>query len=321
MLSRPDFEKKQILFIFGNEGQKISFQNDNIVVKDAEEKIIHQSTCYRLFLLCIVGNATITTGLLQRAGKFKFTVCLMTTTLRVYQVIGKRLEGNTILHRKQYSCEGLDIGKAIIRNKLGNQVAALKSLRLYDDECHRVVGDIAEYIRKIDDEEGTDRNTLLAYEGNAAREYFSIMFREHGWAGRKPRIKHDYINASLDIGYTILFNFVEALLNIYDFDLYCGVLHTEFYMRKSLVCDLMEPLRPIIDLAIRKGINLGQIKEEDFRIENQRYILSWEKSKAYTQLFLKELLKRKGEIFLYIQSYYRMFMKAGNASNFKGFML
>ena len=92
-------------------------------------------------------------------------------------------------------------------------------------------------------------------------------------------------------------------------------------MRKSLVCDLMEPLRPIIDLAVRKGINLGQIKEDDFHTENGRYVLSWDRSRSYTHLFLNELLKRKGDMFVYIQSYYRMFMKGGNASIFKEFEL
>ena len=31
------------------------------------------------------------------------------------------------------------------------------------------------------------------------------------WNGRKPRIKNDYINVTLDIGYTILFNIVDAI--------------------------------------------------------------------------------------------------------------
>lgn len=180
---------------------------------------------------------------------------------------------------------------------------------------------IQRYIRNIESDPAIDRDVLLAYEGNSARKYFGIMFREFGWQGRKTRIKLDYINATLDIGYTVLFNFVEALLDIYDFDLYCGVLHTEFYMRKSLVCDLMEPLRPIIDLAVRKGINLGQIKEDDFRDENYRYVLKWEKTKQYTQLFLKAIMERKGEIFLYTQGYYRLFMKGADAGNFKEFVL
>lgn len=101
-----------------------------------------------------------------------------------------------------------------------------------------------------------DLNKIMGIEGSAARTYFPQMFNNVKWKGRKARIKCDYINASLDIGYTILFNLIDALLNVYGFDEYYGVFHRCFYMRKSLVCDLQEPFRPIIDYATRKAVNL-----------------------------------------------------------------
>ena len=66
MLSLPEMKKKQIVFVFSNEGDKLSFSNDNIVVKDKEGKIKHQSTCYKLFMVAVVGNISITSGILQR---------------------------------------------------------------------------------------------------------------------------------------------------------------------------------------------------------------------------------------------------------------
>ena len=92
------------------------------------------------------------------------------------------------------------------------------------------------------------------------------------WNGRKPRIKSDYVNVVLDIGYTMLFNIVDAMLQVYGFDTYYGVFHKCFYMRKSLVCDIMEPIRPIIDYEVRKAINLGQCKIE--YIVDYSYILN-----------------------------------------------
>lgn len=80
-------------------------------------------------------------------------------------------------------------------------------------------------------------------------------------------------------------------------------------MRKSLVCDLMEPFRPIIDYTVRKGINLGQIKETDFKLFSGRYILEWKCSPAYSKLFLDSILDYKVDLFKYIQGYYRAFMK------------
>ena len=60
----------------------------------------------------------------------------------------------------------------------------------------------------------------------------SQMFSNVSWKGRKPRIKCDYVNVTLDIGYNLLFNMVDSLLQVYGFDVYCGIYHKEFYMIK-----------------------------------------------------------------------------------------
>ena len=59
MLNANDFKKKQIIFLFTNVGEKLSFSNDNIVVKDKEGKIKYQSTCYRLFMICVINASNI----------------------------------------------------------------------------------------------------------------------------------------------------------------------------------------------------------------------------------------------------------------------
>lgn len=51
MLNANDFKKKQILFLFTNRGDKISFSNDNTVIKDSSGKIKFQATCYRIFMI------------------------------------------------------------------------------------------------------------------------------------------------------------------------------------------------------------------------------------------------------------------------------
>ncbi len=106
----------------------------------------------------------------------------------------------------------------------------------------------------------------------------------------------------------MIFNIIESLLLCYGFDIYKGVLHKNFYMRKSLVCDLIEPFRVIIDLQVRKGINLKQFKEEDFLIFNNQYVLKWEKSREYTAIFLRCIMDYKEDIFIYIQNYYRHYI-------------
>lgn len=314
MISLPEMRKKQIVFVFANEGDKLSFSNDNIVIKNKDGKIKHQSTCYKLFIVFILDEISITSGILKRARNFGFTICLMNRNFRVYQVINSVGAGNTLLRRYQYNYDSIELGRHITKNKVSNQLNAIKRKRnksLFDTEA---VMCLDKYLTNITDAKSI--NEIMGYEGIAAKIYFERIFSDVSWKGRKPRVKSDYINTTLDIGYNILFNYMDALLQTFGFDIYYGVLHRCFYMRKSLVCDFVEPFRPVIDLAVKKGINLGQIKEEDFTFKQHRYLLEWKKSPQYVSMFSKVIVENKDEMFLYVQQYYRAFMKQSDVSEF-----
>ena len=224
MIDRTDFIKKQIVFYFPGQGDRMSFQNDNIVIKDKDKKTKFQATCYRIFLIFVVGDTTITTGLLSRAKKFGFSLCLMNRNMKMYQFIGARMEGNTLLRKRQYDYQEMKVGRFIILNKIENQRAALMNLRNKNELLLEAIEKLDEHIEKLKGPE-LDLNKIMGIEGSAARTYFPQMFNNVKWKGRKARIKCDYINASLDIGYTILFNIIDALLNVYGFDEYYGVWH------------------------------------------------------------------------------------------------
>lgn len=307
MLNVNDFSKKQIIVLLANQGDKLSFSNDNIVVRDKDGKIKHQSTCYRLFMIFIVGNISITSGLIQRSKKFGFAICLMSTTFKVYEVLGSRMEGNTLLRKHQYAYSETDIGRKIEQNKIINQTEVLKQIRNKSEYLKEGINLLENLSSTLESE--TDYLTIMGIEGNAAKIYFPRMFENVKWNGRKPRIKNDYINVTLDIGYTMLFNIVDAILQVYGFDTYYGVFHKCFYMRKSLVCDIMEPMRPIIDYSVRKAINLGQCKEEHFEEYNRRWCLKYKNNPAYIQFLMTSILEFKNNIFMYIQKYYRYIMK------------
>ncbi len=318
MMTLPDFQKKQIVFVLLSLGEKISFSNDNLVVRDKDNKIKLQTTCYRIFMLCIVGSFTITTGLIQRSHKFCFPIYLLTGTMKVYDKLGAKMEGNVLLRRKQYAYSSLDLAKMIVKNKTQNQLAVLQERRNKSQELSESIDKIKEQICKLCNFSG-ELCDLLSIEGNVAKLYFKHEFDCVDWKGRKPRIKSDYVNSILDIGYSMLFNVIDSLLDLFGFDVYCGVLHKEFYMRKSLVCDLMEPFRTIIDTQIRKSINLKQFNESDFSLRNGAYVLNWDFNKKYVSIFLDAILKYKTEIFTFIQSYYRNFMKGKSAEEFTCF--
>lgn len=321
MLDIKDFEKKQIVVYCPYAGDKISYRNDNMRITDIEGKTKYQISCYCIFMLLVIGDCSITTGFIRRAKKFGFSVCFMTYSFKLYAKMNAGLEGNFYLHQKQYEYSGTELARKIIENKIKNQYLALKKIRKKTEYIKEGLIKLQGYIGDLDNKEDIPRDTILGIEGNASKVYFARVFDEMPWKGRKPRIKQDYINSILDIGYNILFNFVDSLLQVYDFDVYKGVLHTCFYMRKSLVCDLMEPFRPIIDLRVRKGINLGQFKKEDFVEIKGQWQLDYKKSSLYSQIFMEELLKNKDNMFIYFRSYYRAFMKGKETKDFPEFVL
>lgn len=319
MLNANDFKKKQIVFLFTNEGDKLSFLNDNIIVKNKEGGIKYQSTCYRLFMICVVGNISITSGLIQRSKKFGFSICLMTTTFKVYEILGARMEGNTLIRKHQYEYTENDIGRKIEQNKIKNQSQILKNIRGKNQIMKEGIELLDKMVVQL--EQQLEYLEVMGIEGNAARVYFSRVFDNVDWKGRKPRIKNDYVNVTLDIGYTMLFNIVDAILQVYGFDTYYGVFHKCFYMRKSLVCDLMQPIRPVVDYQVRKSINLGQCKENDFEVINNRWCLKYKSNPQYIQFLMNAILEYKDDIFLYIQQYYRFFMKRKSVSEIPVFII
>lgn len=317
MLSAPDFKQKQIIVALLSRGDRLRFKNDNIIIED-EKGIKHQSSCYRLFALFIVGHTTITTGLLQRARKFGFSIVLLTHGLSPYGSWMSKAEGNVVLRKKQYNFTGTALAQHLIANKIYQQIKGLTKKRNKPDDLIQTIQSLQEYQSRFPNP-NLDLYDILGIEGIASRVYFKQMFNEMEWKGRKPRAKQDIPNLLLDIGYTQLFNFMEALLNLYGFDVYQGVYHKVFYQRKSLVCDLVEPFRPLIDHRIRKSFKLGQIHEEDFQFINGQYRLFGKNSKPYIAFLLEALLKRKDDIFLYVQSYYRAFMQEKPIEDFPNF--
>ena len=318
MITAPDFDKKQILFVMPNEGEKMAISNDNLVIKDKEGKIKFQITCYRVYLVFVLGSMSITTVLIQKAKKHGFYIALMTSGFHLYSVIGAPKEGNVLLRKQQYNYCGVELAKHITKNKINNQIAILKKVRHKNELLKETLEKLESYVNGVECVED-NLQSVLGYEGLASKIYFKNHFDNVVWKGRQPRLKKDYVNSTLDIGYTLLFSFVDALLESFGFDTYVGVMHTQFYMRKSLVCDIVEPFRPLIDKQVKKGINLNQIREEDFKVIKNQYQLKWENNKKYVSLLIEPLMERKVDIFKYIHEYYRAFMKKVPAEKFPVF--
>jgi CRISPR-associated protein Cas1 len=307
MMSYPDFSYKQIAIHFaGGHGERVIFRADNLLIEDKEGAVLFQHSCHRLFALFIVGEVSLTSVAIAKSLAFTFPIILMNRNMRVVAKFNCVAEGNTLLRKKQYAGErNMLIAQTLIAQKISNQAALLHALRHQSHEDKVALS----ILKNINTRDTLTIRDLMGIEGNASRIFFSTYFRPMNWIRRAPRCKHDIYNLLLDIGYTYLFHFVEALLSLYGFDLFCGVHHTFFYQRKSLVCDIVEPFRCIIDRRIRKAYNLAQINPDDFFFKDGHWSLLYKEQHKYTRLFLKDILTEKKSIFLFCQSYYRWFIR------------
>ncbi len=113
------------------------------------------------------------------------------------------------------------------------------------------------------------KDILLGYEGIAAKNYFAtfpalIANPDFPFQGRNKRPPKDEVNAMLSLSYTFLMNQVMCAAYICGLDPYYGALHDLDYGRQSLVLDIMEEFRPLIDNMVISLINRKEIRLEHF---------------------------------------------------------
>lgn len=147
----PDFDEKQILVIESFDVKFISFQNDNIIIKE-DEKIKNKLSLYKIFAIFLIGETTLTSVLIRKFQDFGVTIVLMKKNLLPYLVIGNETQGNFVLRKKQYEKteeEMLAIAKEIVFRKVQNQFLLLKSFRDPDTQIRLAMVQLMKLLEKI----------------------------------------------------------------------------------------------------------------------------------------------------------------------------
>lgn len=95
------------------------------------------------------------------------------------------------------------------------------------------------------------RSQLLGVEGAISRIYFQnlqpFLPADFRFAKRSRRPATDYFNAALNYLYGMTYSIVESGVFAKGLDPFIGYMHTDNYQKASLVFDLIEPIRPLID--------------------------------------------------------------------------
>jgi CRISPR-associated protein Cas1 len=307
MLTRPEIIAKQLITITVEPGTHayLRLKNKNLVYeKDGE--IVNQCSLTRVLHLLIIGDTSLTTNLIRELNDQGVSVCLLKPNLKPYAYFGFETQANFILRAQQYALTedaNLHIAQAIMSDKIHNQAVLLRRLGYEEPfivQCEKAAR-FAE-----------DRQALLGLEGSAGKLCFKQYYAAYGWSGRSPRVKPDPINFMLDIGYTVLFNFVDGIARHFGLDTYKGVYHQQFFARRSLVCDLMEPFRCLIDNRTRTAMSLGMVTSDMFKYGKYGVYTEWKNSSKLTKLYAEAVMEQRVAIFLYVQDFYKHMMDRDN---------
>ena len=312
MFTSRDIEHRTVFVINCIKDRNLRVSNGELLLEDIEEKkTLTKLPFQKILALFVVGHIHITTPLIDKCKRFNVALVVVKPSLRPVFFWSNLAEANYLLRKKQfeYSPNDISVAKWLVYCKVCNQrsllcktrkndVATVDAIKVCDKALDNWLARVADY------------NKLMGLEGYVSKAFFSAYFQDFEWQGRCPRTKCDMLNTTLDIGYTVLFNFVECFIRMFGFDLYVGVYHRLWFKRKSLVCDLVEPFRCIIDRTVRIAFNRRQFTEKDFVVQKGEYILKTEMNGKYYKVFFDAVIDYKTDIFLFVRDYYRCFMQS-----------
>ncbi|HOE41074.1 MAG TPA: CRISPR-associated endonuclease Cas1 [Rhodoferax sp.] len=161
--------------------------------------------------------------------------------------------------------------------------------------------------------------SLRGFEGAAARAYFAglagVFAPALNFAGRNRRPPRDPVNVCLSLSYTMAhMQAVQSCIST-GLDPLLGFYHRPSFGRESLASDLIEPLRPAIDLWVWQLLRSETLRPDHFSEDKGAcllgkagrgiYYAEWEKGSALWRRWLRlqcqtlaRALRQHGELWL-----------------------
>jgi CRISPR-associated protein Cas1 len=218
--------------------------------------------------------------------------------------------GPTILRRvRQYRASSdaamcLSLARSLVRCKVESQLRfVLRATRGdgvgRDDALVRELDGVRAALRGVTKSDSME--SLLGYEGEAARRYFACwrwmlddaLDERLKYSGRSRRPPKDRVSALLGFGYALLLGDVTSALIGVGLEPALGIYHQPRSSAPPLSLDLMELFRvAIVDMAVVASLNRGQWDaDEDFSVAGERVWLSDVGRKKFIEVYER----RKGE--------------------------
>ena len=190
--------------------------------------------------------------------------------------------------------------KQLLKSKFESQINFLQSIQR--PEVQAAVDGLNAYMIKIGS--AKDKRDLLTIESRAGHIYFrnyaKLFDSKYGFISRHGggirlgnRYASDPINGLLNYGYTVLAGEICKFVNGSGLDPYYGFFHTSHNSFQSLVYDLIEPFRWLVEYSVYK---IASETNHDHRITKRDYARTKEGIIVLDDGLIKrflELLERK----------------------------
>ena len=215
----------------------------------------------------------------------------------------KNLEDDSHVETRIAQYEALKNGKGVLIAKqtvLGKVRGQNYVLRKYGFRQHDLM-QIKDKVAGIEsDDLGIMRNKLNTIEGHATEKYFKQIFQLIPEAIRPKKRRgfkaFDGANNVLNLGYELLRWKVHRALIRAKLEPYLGFLHSEAFGKPSLVCDLMEVYRYLIDDFLIQYCK--DLKKKDFAMQREDYSSKRKGEREYlTKPLTKDLMNRLNSFF------------------------
>lgn len=261
-------------FLYITEQGAVLKKSGERLIVEKDDNILLDTPATKIGGVLIFGNVQFTTQAVQLMFQQGVEMALFTRHGKLLGQITSPLNKNITLRQKQYTLQAdpafsLSIAKIIVNAKIRNGLEFVREFNhnhpeRYPELCIERLASSCENIMSVH-----DPSTLLGIEGAAAALYFDLfshmILHTFKFTGRKKRPATDPVNALLSLGYTLIYNEIESLLDGMGFDPYLGFYHEPRYGHATLASDLMEEFRaPLVDRLTLYLINNRIMKEDDF---------------------------------------------------------
>lgn len=271
------------------DGAYIHRERETLVIEIKQQDIKKQFPVLSLSGIVAIGRVMMSPEAMALCAENNIAVSFLDAHNRFLARVSGKQSGNVLLRRQQYRLTDdpercREIVRCIVAAKVSNTRTVLqRTLRNHpENDSDGAAAAAIQRLERIKKSVATadSADSLRGYEGEAAREYFSVFqvminpdsgFTLNARTRRPPR---DPVNALLSFVYTLLCHDCRAACEAVGLDPDVGFLHRDRPGRPGCALDLMEEFRAIVaDRVVLTLINRKQITPKQFETQESGAVL------------------------------------------------